>query len=50
MPKYYELLSEMGQGTFIPLTYEELFDLMDKYLNVENGKLWNMYLKQRYLF
>ena len=50
MPKYYELLSETGKDTFIPLTYEELFNLMDKFLNVENGKEWNMYLKQRYLF
>lgn len=50
MPEYYELLSETGKDTFIPLTYEELFNLMDKFLNVENGKEWNMYLKQRYLF
>ena len=50
MPEYYELLSETGKDTFIPLTYEELFILMDKFLNVENGKEWNMYLKQRYLF
>lgn len=50
MPEYEELLSETGKDTFIPLTYEELFNLMDKFLNVENGKEWNMYLKQRYLF
>ena len=50
MPEYCELLSETGKDTFIPLTYEELFNLMDKFLNVENGKEWNMYLKQRYLF
>ena len=38
MPDYYELLTETGKNTFIPLTYEELFSLMDKYLNIENGK------------
>lgn len=50
MPDYYELLTETGKTTFIPLTYEELFSLMDKYLNIENGKEWNLYLRQRYLF
>lgn len=50
MPDYYELLTETGKNTFIPLTYEELFSLMDKYLNIENGKEWNLYLRQRYLF
>lgn len=50
MPDYYELLTETGKDTFIPLTYEELFNLMDMYLKVENGKEWNMYLRQRYLF
>ena len=50
MPNYYELLTETGKNTFIPLTYEELFSLMDKYLNIENGKEWNLYLRQRYLF
>lgn len=50
MPSYYDLLTDTGKDTFIPLTYEELFNLMDKYLNVENNKEWNMYLRQRYLF
>ena len=50
MPSYYALLTDTGKDTFIPLTYEELFNLMDKYLNVENGKEWNMYLRLRYLF
>ena len=50
MPDYYELLTETGKNTFISLTYEELFSLMDKYLNIENGKEWNLYLRQRYLF
>lgn len=50
LPKYLELLSEIGRDSFIPLTYEYLFDLMAKYLNVENGREWNIYLKQRYLF
>ena len=49
MPKYKELLSDTGVNSFIPLTYEELFDLMKKYLKVENGNEWTEYLIRRYL-
>ncbi len=44
------LLSEKGFATCIPLTYEHLFDLMDKYLTIENKKEWTKYLRDRYLF
>ena len=49
MPRYKELLSDTGVDSFIPLTYEELFDLMKKYLKVENGNEWTEYLIRRYL-
>jgi len=56
MPKYkgtmgYEgLLSEKGFATCIPLTYEHLFDLMDKYLTINTKIKWVKYLRDRYLF
>lgn len=55
MPKYkgtmgHEgLLSEKGFATCIPLTYEHLFDLMDKYIRIGNKTEWIKYLKDRYL-
>lgn len=50
MPGYIELLSPEGRKSFKPLTYEELFKLMDEQLNVENKTDWISYLKRRYLF
>lgn len=56
MPKYkgtmgeLGLLSEIGYQTCIPLTYEFLFELMEKYLKIEHKKEWIKYLRDRYLF
>ncbi len=44
------LLSDKGFATCIPLTYEYLFDLMDKYLTINIKTEWVKYLRDRYLF
>lgn len=49
MPKYKNLLTEKGNSTCIPLTYENLFELMEKYLKIGNKTKWVKYLKDRYL-
>lgn len=49
MPKYKELLSEVGQRSFVALTYEELFDLLEKYIDIEACADWVEYLRRRYL-
>lgn len=49
MPKYQGLLSEIGRMSFVPLTYEKLFELMGKYMNVEHCDAWIEYLKRRYI-
>lgn len=50
MPDYRELLSPEGEKSFIPLTYEDIFSLIEKHINIENTKEWVEYLKRRYLF
>lgn len=44
------LLSEEGFPTCIPLTYENLFKLMDKYITLSNKSKWIKYLRDRYIF
>ena len=39
-----------GEKSFIPLTYEDIFSLIEKHINIENTKEWVEYLKRRYLF
>ena len=48
MPKYAELLSDAGRESFVALTYERLFKLMERYFKIDEG--WVEYLKNRYIF
>ena len=50
IPAYKELLTDIGKKSFISITYEELFDLMEKYLNLDDSNNWINYLRYRYLF
>lgn len=50
IPKYVERLTEKGNKSFIGLTYESLFLLMDKYFTTPQETVWVEYLKRRYLF
>ena len=50
MPKYISMLTTHGKETFIPLTYEYLFDLMQKHFNMPHKDQWIEYLRRRYLF
>ena len=50
IPKYQEFLTDEHYSEFIPVTYETLFKMMDKYLSVPNKKEWIKYLNERYLF
>jgi hypothetical protein len=50
IPNYLELLTKKGKETFIGLTYENLFRLMDKYFTTSQETDWVGYLKRRYLF
>lgn len=51
MPGYKnELLSDKGYQTCIPLTYERLFSLIEKYFTMPQKNDWLKYLKDRYLF
>ena len=49
IPEYYKLLTEKGAKTFIPLTYEKLFDLLSKYFITEKQIKWQEYLRSRYI-
>ena len=50
IPKYQEFLTEDHYNEFVPVTYETLFKMMDKYLFVPHKKEWIKYLNERYLF
>lgn len=50
IPQYTKLLSEKGKKSFIGLTYENLFRLMEKYFTSPQETAWVEYLKRRYLF
>lgn len=50
MPAYKELLTDDSANTCIPLSYENLFDYMERSLNMEQKTEWLAYLKRRYLF
>lgn len=49
IPEYTSLLSEKGQETFIPLTFESLFNLIPKYFKSSRHQEWLEYLKKRYI-
>ena len=50
IPGYAKLLTEKGKQSFIGLTYEKLFRLMDKHFTSSQETDWIQYLKRRYLF
>lgn len=50
MPKYKELLKDEQSHTCIPLSYENLFEWMKRYLRLTQKDEWIDYLKRRYLF
>ena len=49
MPAYQKLLTDKAKTTCIPICYDRLFNLMEKYLNVEKKDEWIDYLRRRYL-
>lgn len=50
IPEYLTKLTDIGRKSFIPLTYEDLFDLMSKYFTDPKEVDWIEYLRKRYLF
>lgn len=52
LPEYERLLTEKGQSTFLPLTYERLFEAMGHYVffSCEEDSKWKEYLRDRYLY
>lgn len=49
VPEYRTLLTEKGYASFIPVTYEQIIALMEKYFRTERQTEWISYLKRRYL-
>ena len=49
MPEYKKLLTGDGKKTFIDLTYESLFDMIEVYFTSEKEKEWLKYLRKRYI-
>ena len=52
LPEYERLLTEKGRSTFLPLTYERLFEAMGHYVffSCEEDRKWKEYLRDRYLY
>lgn len=49
IPEYKQLLTEQGCNSFIDLTYESLFKLIDSCFKQDEQKEWLEYLKKRYI-
>lgn len=49
IPEYKQLLTEKGCNSFIDLTYESLFKLIDSCFKQDEQKEWLEYLKKRYI-
>lgn len=49
LPEYKKLLTGDGKKTFIDLTYESLFDMIEVYFTSEKEKEWLKYLRKRYI-
>lgn len=49
IPEYKQLLTEEGRKNFIDLTYESLFNLIEKHFKQEKQKEWLKYLRERYI-
>ncbi len=49
IPEYKRLLMKIKQDSFIPLTFEQLFEIYTKNNNNQKFNAWIEYLKERYL-
>ena len=49
VPKYKQLLTEQGRNSFIDLTYESLFKLINSHFKRKEQKEWLEYLRKRYI-
>ena len=49
IPEYKHLLTEEGINSFIDLTYETLFNLIEKHFKQDKQKEWLKYLRERYI-
>ena len=49
IPEYKSLLTDVGKDTFIDLTYEWLFDRIEKVFKSCKHQEWVKYLRKRYL-
>lgn len=49
IPEYKHLLTEEGMNSFIDLTYETLFNLIEKHFKQDKQKEWLKYLRERYI-
>lgn len=50
IPDYEALLTEYGKKSFKGVTYEDFFDILDKYYITNGFSQWISYLRSRYLF
>ena len=49
VPEYKQLLTEQGRNSFIDLTYESLFKLINSHFKRKEQKEWLEYLRKRYI-
>ena len=49
IPEYVNLLSEKGKTSFMPLTFEHLFSVMENIDFRSEDKEWKKYLRERYI-
>jgi hypothetical protein len=49
VPEYKQLLTEKGRNSFIDLTYESLFKLINSHFKRKEQREWLEYLKKRYI-
>lgn len=49
IPEYKSLLSDCGRTTFIDLTYESLFDMINEFFISDKQQEWLRYLRKRYI-
>ena len=49
VPEYRNLLTEEGRKSFIDLTYESLFNLIEVHFKQDRQKEWLNYLRERYI-
>ena len=49
MPAYKQMLKDEYANTCIPISYESMFDLMNRHLHMKEKNAWIAYLKRRYI-